>query len=415
MNSRRLMLFWLKACSILLFVVSAAVRAESNYFGLLDFRGQNTDAQDSWLEGGLGPFRSDENDSFGLLGQALIFANWEVNESFTVSGLLTAYDDDGEALGFSELYVKYEIPMGQSYQSELKVGTFFPEISLENVRPGWTSRNTLTNSAINTWIGEEIRISGIQYSLRKDEGFHPDWQVGSSIAITGFNDPSSSLLAWRGWALHDRQLRMGDEIRIANLPTINSDTGFTKQRPYYEPFNEVDDRPGYTYSFFGKHVGGLLVRFYRYDNRGDPEAIEDGQYSWRTRFSHLGLAYPIRNTTRFSVQWLEGDTFMGERPNEFVDLDYRAWYVSLTEKIGKLQLSVRYDDFEIEDHDTTAMDNNNQTGESWVLGVRYDFNPSIAVLGEYLRFEEINWARRYFDLSLENEVDLSQIALQWRF
>ena len=48
----------------------------------------------------------------------------------------------------------------------MKAGAFFPTISLENDDIGWTSPYTLSASAINTWIGEELRTIGTEGTLR---------------------------------------------------------------------------------------------------------------------------------------------------------------------------------------------------------------------------------------------------------
>ena len=53
------------------------------------------------------------------------------------------------------------IPPSQGDVSwSVKTGAFFPTISLENDDLGWTSPYTLTPSAINSWIGEELRTIG---------------------------------------------------------------------------------------------------------------------------------------------------------------------------------------------------------------------------------------------------------------
>ena len=52
----------------------------------------------------------------------------------------------------------------------VKTGAFFPTISLENDDLGWTSPYTLTPSAINSWIGEELRTIGSEAILRYDTG-----------------------------------------------------------------------------------------------------------------------------------------------------------------------------------------------------------------------------------------------------
>ena len=52
----------------------------------------------------------------------------------------------------------------------MKTGAFFPTISLENDDLGWTSPYTLTPSAINSWIGDELRTIGSEAILRCDTG-----------------------------------------------------------------------------------------------------------------------------------------------------------------------------------------------------------------------------------------------------
>ena len=52
----------------------------------------------------------------------------------------------------------------------VKTGAFFPTISLENDDLGWTSPYTLTPSAINSWIGEELRTIGSEGTCAGDTG-----------------------------------------------------------------------------------------------------------------------------------------------------------------------------------------------------------------------------------------------------
>src|SRR5258705_9405197 len=49
-----------------------------------------------------------------------------------------------------------------AFRWSIKAGAFFPPISLENTEIGWTSPWTLTPSAINAWVGEELRTIGLE-------------------------------------------------------------------------------------------------------------------------------------------------------------------------------------------------------------------------------------------------------------
>ena len=68
-----------------------------------------------------------------------------------------------------EGYVSLASAIARALSSRsVKAGAFFPAISLENDDLGWTSPYTLTPSAINSWIGEELRTIGSEGILRYD-------------------------------------------------------------------------------------------------------------------------------------------------------------------------------------------------------------------------------------------------------
>jgi hypothetical protein len=73
---------------------------------------------------------------------------------------------------------------------------------------------------------------------------------GESTSIINFaaivgNDPAGSLLTWKGWSVHDRQSRFSDDLPLAPLPQIQPGMMFGAQDPYVEPFQEIDDEPGF--------------------------------------------------------------------------------------------------------------------------------------------------------------------------
>ncbi len=361
--------------------------------------------------------RIDDSDERFNLGQALIFGNWQIAEAFQLRGLVSVYDDGGDTAGVNELYINYRPSMEGRYRIQGKVGTFFPKISLENTRPGWTSINPITNAAINSWIAEEVRITGGEFSLlRLSDPVNGGLDYGLSLGLFANNDPTGAMLSWRGWALHDRQMRLGESISIAPRPAVGTDIGFVDQEPYYQPFVEIDDTPGYFFSVSAAQQNRFKIRYDYYDNRADPEAIRDGQYGWRTKFSHLGLSYSFTEATRLYSQWLEGSTFMGiEDDSVYIDNDFQSWYLGVSQTFGNFQLDLRYDDFSVRDRDSTEMDNNDQDGDAIVLALRYDLNESVALFAEYVDINETKAARVYQTLPAETDYALSQLVVQWRF
>ena len=96
-------------------------------------------------------------------------------------------------------------------QQQVRFGAFYPPFSLENGAHGWESPFTYSYSAINTWLGEEVRPLGAEWSLRRRLASTRNTQEVRVFA-SGFygNDPAATLLFWRGWSLHDRQTRLND-------------------------------------------------------------------------------------------------------------------------------------------------------------------------------------------------------------
>ena len=67
--------------------------------------------------------------------------------------------------------------------------------------PTGTSRDSITPSAINSWIGEEVRPVAVEGTVAATLGEH---KLRATAAIIAANDTAGTLLTFRGWALHDR-------------------------------------------------------------------------------------------------------------------------------------------------------------------------------------------------------------------
>lgn len=402
------------ACCVLFF--SSQLKAETHFYGLLDFRIANTDNYGSWLEGNISPFRIDETDNALNIGQAILFSRIELGNTTELVSQFSAYNDQGDALGVGEFYLKFDSDPHEKLNFNIKAGAFFPEISLENIGPGWTTRNPLSTSTINTWIGEEIRIVGIQPTLEfQKRFFEREWTIGASAAATTNNDPAGAMLAWRGWALHDRQTRIEEQLPITQLTFVGGDTGFVDQTAWYQPVYEVDGRVGFSNSIYLKRSDGINLRWYHYDNRANSKALKQGQYGWHTRFDHLGLALPISTSTRLNTQWIRGTSMMGDPDLLFVDIQFSAWHIGITQKYRKFYFDLRFESFDVIDRDGNILDDSTQEGNAWVAAVRYDINSSLALLAEHVEWKDEKIARQTLNLPLDLNTKLTQLALQWRF
>src|SRR5258706_3956340 len=186
----------------------------------------SSDATNSRLEGGLGKLRYDATEEGLRLGYLRLGYRLDVTQTLLVTGEAAAYGDhDVNALDLTELYAEWRPIPSSSWRSRLKVGAFYPEISLENRMRGWRSPYTLSFSAINTWIGEEVRAIGAEYSLDllgRSQGHAFD--LTFNAAAFGWNDTAGTVLASRGWGLHDRQSSLfgrfangGQALPVRNL------------------------------------------------------------------------------------------------------------------------------------------------------------------------------------------------------
>lgn len=338
--------------------------------GQLELRGAYADSPEPWLYQGSGLHRYESGGSLNL-GTSVIDIQQNFLSSWSLHGVLHANDDDDIKLGFTEAYLRYKPLTAGGLAWQVKLGGFYPAMSLENPAPGWVSPYLYSNSAINSWVGEELRTVGGELTLsRSGRQFQSPHSVAAVVSVFKANDPAGSLLAWRGFALHDRQSLFNESIPFAENPAFD-DPRLSKQANEVQPFTEVDGRYGYYLGAHWDYYKRSQVRLYYYDNNGDPAAInyQAGQYAWDTRFVSTAWLYKFSPATRLIVQAMYGSTAMGR--NRGVNNDYLAWFALLSHKVGKHRISLRYDDYTVKDKDHWAFDPNDSDGQSVALAWRY--------------------------------------------
>ena len=213
----------------------------------------------------------------------------------------------------------------------LQGGVFNLPFSLEHTGPAWTPQYSLTPSALNTWLWEELRITGLE--AERWWTLPGDFRL-SLLAGAGFGPDSFGwLLPERGWVLSDA------------LSGVNSTLLLPRPGVKSFVFDERDYRPalytGITLSD-GRERGS--VKFGYFDNLGDQSTTG----AWNTRFGTLGaLLHPLPQVD-FLVQYLIGETHTHVAN---WDSSFSAFYTLLSYRYRAHRLTARYDVFRVHDLD----------------------------------------------------------------
>jgi hypothetical protein len=355
------------------------------------------EAPRGFLDGGFGKLEdgTDNGETESLTGEARLAFDWEpvAGWRFYLHGVARRDPDAREAAagsGLLEAFLERRRALGETAELSLRAGQFFLPVSRENVDPLWTSPYTLTLSALNAWVAEEVRPIGLDAAWTRT--LPSDHRLRLGATLFGGNDSSGTLLAWRGFALHDRPTPTGRYVPLPPLPSLA--TTFPRQTSRgSRPFgSDLDGRPGLAGRLRWDAPGSrALLQVTTFDNRGD-RALHGDEYAWQTRARWLGGETDLPLGLRLVGEWATGSTRMGFAPHggrsaARVDVEFEAAYVLVTRARGRLRASLRYDDFRTHDRDATAGDDNRERGHAWTAAL-------LAAAGDHWRigFELVDLA-----------------------
>jgi hypothetical protein len=241
--------------------------------------------------------------------------------------------------------------------------------------------------------------------------------AGNRVAVTagvfGLNDTAGTLLAFRGWALHDEK---ATAFSKQPLPQLNETMEFI-QAPATRPIIELDNRPGYYVKLVWAPPGPFELQALHYDNRGDPKAVNPQlQWGWRTTFDHLGAILDLGERTRLVAQAISGTTRMGYKENGviWVDTDFRSAFLLATRQIGKSSVSARIEAFGTRDHGSFMGRSENEDGWAVTAAARHPITSYATMLFEIVHIESRRAAREREGLSPRQDQNLAQLALRLR-
>jgi hypothetical protein len=389
---------------LVVWAASAPAQDRLSVSGDVDLRWVHATGETSYLNGGLGILRFDPQHEDTQFGRALLAPTLRLTDAVSVHASLDAYGDyGGNPADLSEFYLDIHPFPTTSVRWRARVGAFFMPASLENRGIGWTNVYSITPSAINTWLGEEFRTIGAEIEARwlgASSGYLGN--VALIAAAYGWNDPAGVLIAERGFALSDRPSTLFDGLGKAP-------DGF---------YHEIDRKPGYYGGLSWKHHDRLEVRALRYDNRGDPGAINTaGDSSWRTRFSSVGARLEPSSHWTFAAQYLDGDTAVGADSlgiDQFY-MRFRADYALASFEWERERLTARYDNFHTHQLSGFSGLAGNENGHGWTFAWSHELGEHWQILAEWLRVASIFPPRVEIGNPAAEAQSQLQLAARYRF
>ncbi len=235
---------------------------------------------------------------------------------------------------------------------------------------GWQSPYSISSSAINTWIGEEVRTVGLEQTVSlQGASAQRNYDVSAIAGAYVANDPMGILVFQRGWAMHDRQTGL-----FSSLPRPFN---FVPNDENIEFYREIDGRVGYYLGAEYKY-GQQVLRAMHYDNRGDTAKRSGKEPTWLSRFDSLGWRYEMPSDTTIIAQGLKGDTSVGVSSDGRGALiaDYWSYFLLVSQQLGSHRVTARYDRMVTESVRGAQRFNSEQTAIGWTFAYLWDMNHS---------------------------------------
>lgn len=396
---------------------TALAQESSDLSGYVDVRAALADGQSSFLNGDYGKARyggDSEGDAVGRLEIAEAAAIWHPRFSQNVGAIVHLQYQPGadHAIDVIESYLALKTDPGSQWRVSGKIGVFYPQISLEHDEFGWQTYHTITPSAINTWIGEEIKVAGVEGTLRQSF-------MGGELSYTGAayygDDAAGTIIAFRGWALHDQEATVFGVFPIPDNAPMRKAL-FDPQDDFSKSMIEIDGRVGYYGGVKFEGDDGFSLSAFHFDNAGNRMALDGGQWGWETRFTNFGASFNPTPETRVLAQFLTGETKSGwYMPQVVIDVDFSSFYLLGAWDVGDYELAARYDDFQVEDQSFVFLSDENETGSAITLALGRQLSPNLTARLELMRIDSDRPQRVDAGLPAEDQQTVFQSSLKYDF
>lgn len=366
--------------------------------GFADIRVVLADDQVSNLDGGFGKLRYGNDDNKFKIGEVGLVGSGRIAPEWLVVAHAQFNPDLEKQFEIIEAFVQYRPVATSRWRPSLRIGALIPEVSAENFGLGWKNIYTLSNSAANTWIAEEVRPIGAELNVEwrgEDVIFH-----FGGTAFVG-NDFSTEGLSLRGFTFGDQDIGLFGGIRIPDLAggriNVVRDT-----------FREEDDRLGFAvHSGFESERFGTFNLYYS-DNRGDTSVTGSRGRVWNSQFFNVSYNIILDNGFELAAQALLGGGFTTPTDMDTVTLgtDFETVSLLLSKNIGDLVLSLRGEYFNQNDTSACPCPNLDEEGKAFTLSGTYRF-------GHHRFIAEVIYSSSRRDGDFNNQrVDLDEVLTQ---
>lgn len=356
---------------IVLLVIASSTHAQSastHIDGVLIAREIAVTSQPSWSEGAFGRFdvganapgdRDFVNVAIAHAGIDWAPKSWLV---FHADGLARREPSGtkGKRAGLVQAYADLT-----SEHWRVRAGMFWLPTSRENVDPLWQSRYSITASALNTWIGEEVRPIGV------DVQYDPNFYLSFGATAFGGNDTMGTAIASHGWTFGNRLTLYDEALPVGDAKTIPVE-------------RDLDDRLGHAERIRIKLPERAMLQVAHLDNRAKLVPKIDGQVPWLTRFNVVSGEIGSTSPTTLAAEWCYGWTALAFPGGSFT-MNFDTAYVLLSHKRGSNRLTLRVDRFATSDRTHPDPDFAREHGRGLTVAWLHDVSKQVRLGIEYAR------------------------------
>jgi hypothetical protein len=323
----------------------------------------NSDGQRSLFDGGLGALRYDSADDGLQVGRLRAALTEPLGEVWALK-LDASYwgQDETHSTGITEAFLEYRPYPVDGWRTRVRFGAFFPPGSLENTAAGWSSPYTLSSSAANSWIAEEVRTIGMETKV--------EWlgtRLGHNVdlaltgGVFGWNDPAGVVVATGGFSLNDFQTPISGYIGKRGSAAF----------PEQQLFREIDGRAGYYVGGEARYLDRVTLLGVHYDNRADPTAENNvtQTYAWHTRYDSVGMRAQTESGWTAIIQWLKGRSAI-EPDGEYLAWPFYSQFALISYQRGRHTVSARYDEFGVDSETPSGF--GDEDGHGWTVAYLFD-------------------------------------------
>lgn len=407
----------LAVTSVMALSLAAAdkARAEAELFsrdtisGIIDLRLGSADGEKAWIDGGLGKARFGDGGKLAL-GEASIV--WNPRFTTRLGAIVIAQSQQGQdrIIDAGEAYLTWRGDPQSSVRLSGRAGLMYPPISLEHDGLEWSVPDTITPSAINSWVAEETKVVALEGTAR---GVLAGQHLTATVGVFTHGDTAGTLLAFRGWALHDLKSSASGDFPLPPLSPFM----VRRQAPFTTSVRELDGRAGVYGCIEWRPSPRLALDLFAYDNDGDRTSVDNREWSWETRFYNLGVRWDPSNVTHLRAQALQGETLMGyaNANGIWIDVGFQSAYLSVTRDLGPGALTARLDQFSTTDRTNKAVDDNAEHGWAALAAYRWDVRPDLHLLVEAMRIDSDRPERVRLGEAPQQTQTVVQTALRYLF